>query len=123
MKRAAHIIILLILAALALAGCKPAEPVCGSQITEYGTFTNTCGLGVPQGAKSAELFVKANLKHGRMTWELEDPTGEVVWTGFATWDTPADASTRVENPLPGRWKLSIHIDEALGEYQAPWIVK
>jgi len=106
-----------------LSGCRPNEAVCGSQIADAGVYENVCGFGVPEDARQAALYMQVQLRRGRMSWDLEDPQGNVVWSGFADSSGPVDKSARIDQPAPGRWNLRIHVDGAVGEYSAPWLVK
>ncbi len=121
-------LVLVLLAGLVSIDFHPKEPSCSSFFRHGETLENRCGLAVDAGAENAELRVQANLSQGAMTWWLEDPQGIIRWQGSVSAEetaagTTVEKSWSVSNPLPGRWNLKIKLNQAVGEYAAPWVVK
>jgi hypothetical protein len=113
----------IILLALLISACQPAQPICGLQMANSGESENVCGFEVPQNAGEARIFMQVKLRSGRMVWTLEDPRGEVVWRGFADSSLPVEKSTSIQNPMPGTWSLRVESYRAVGEFSAPWLVE
>lgn len=106
-----------------LAACLPNIPLCESTINTVGDYKNGCGLSVSAGAESAQLDMQVQLKQGTLEWTLTDPAGVVRWQGKAEAGETVDLSRTFDNPAPGRWDLTFQLDQAAGEYHAPWTVQ
>lgn len=107
---------------LSLAACLPNIPLCESTIHTVGDYQNGCGLSVSAGADSAQLDMQVQLKQGTLEWILTDPAGVVRWQGKAEAGEDTNLSRTFDNPAPGRWDLTFLLENAAGEYHAPWTV-
>lgn len=125
MKLLRHVRTVMFLAVLMLtqAACLPIIPICESTITSVGDYLNGCGLSVSAGADSAQLDLQVTLKQGTLEWTLTDPQGVVRWQGKAEAGEDVSVSRTFENPAPGRWDLTFQLEQAAGEYHAPWTVR
>jgi hypothetical protein len=67
---------------------------------------------------TVHLHVAAEIRHGKIEWELVDPTGKVR-TRIGTTEHGTMDSTDIET-IKGEWLLRIKLEDATGKYDIHW---
>lgn len=91
-----------------------------NEINEVGDYTNGCSLNVSADAAQAAWRMQAEMSTGTMAWTITDANGVVQRSGrAAAGEIVNDAHTFVD-PAPGRWELTVELNDAAGRYEAEW---
>ncbi|MGB8441069.1 MAG: hypothetical protein WA603_25645 [Candidatus Acidiferrales bacterium] len=94
------------------------------EITKDETFTNQTDVRdylftLDDETRMVHLNIAAEVKHGRVRWELIDPTGatrtEIRTTERASMDT-----TNIQ-AIKGEWHLQMTLEDATGSYHVHWV--
>ncbi len=94
------------------------------ELTKDETFTNQTDVRdyfftLDDSTQLVHLNIAAEVKHGRVRWELIDPTGatrtEIRTTERASMDT-----TNIQ-AIKGEWHLRMTLEDATGNYHVHWV--
>ncbi|MGC1171398.1 MAG: hypothetical protein WA886_21015 [Candidatus Acidiferrales bacterium] len=102
----------------------PNSPSPAQELTKDETFTNQTDVRdylftLDDATRMVHLNIAAEVKHGRVRWELIDPTGatrtEIRTTERASMDT-----TNIQ-AIKGEWHLRMTLEDATGSYHVHWV--
>ncbi|MGA7555537.1 MAG: hypothetical protein WBW54_17460 [Candidatus Acidiferrales bacterium] len=102
----------------------PNAPSPAPELTKDETFTNQTDVRDylftrDDATRMVHLNIAAEVKHGRVRWELIDPTGatrtEIRTTERASMDT-----TNIQ-AIKGEWHLRMTLEDATGSYHVHWV--
>ena len=71
-------------------------------------LSDNIAVDVATGVTEIEFIVEARFNLGSATVFAHDPQGETYTLALGLTDSTAVLS--IENPLPGRWTLEVHVD-------------
>ncbi|MGA7854488.1 MAG: hypothetical protein WCA15_14270 [Candidatus Acidiferrales bacterium] len=99
-------------------------PSAAPELTKDETFTNQTDVReylftLDDATRMVHLNIAAEVKHGRVRWELIDPTGatrtEIRTTERASMDTTNILA------IKGEWRLRMTLEDATGSYHVHWV--
>jgi hypothetical protein len=119
-----HLALILFSASLLFpAGCASTGPH-GDSRASRNSVRNQAGLlrhpyELPKRAKHLTLSLMLRASEGSFVYTLTDPRGTVTWQGRVSAGQSCN-ETRPFTPVPGKWVLTLEMENATGSYDVAW---
>jgi hypothetical protein len=99
-------------------------PSSALELTKDETFTNRSDVRdyfftLDDSARMVHLNIAAEVKHGRVRWELIDPTG-ATRARIGTTERASMDTTNIQ-AIKGEWHLRLTLEDATGSYHVHWV--
>jgi hypothetical protein len=94
------------------------------ELTRDETFSNQTDVRdylftLDDATRTVHLNIAADVKHGRVRWELIDPTG-TTRTKIGTTERASMDTTNIQ-AIKGEWHLRMTLEDATGSYHLHWV--
>jgi hypothetical protein len=94
------------------------------ELTKDETFTNQTNVRdylftLDDATRMVHLNIAAEVIHGRVRWELMDPTG-AMRTEIRTTERASMDTTNIQ-AIKGEWHLRMTLEHATGSYHVHWV--
>ncbi len=115
--------LVLMISLLVLAGCvSPGHH--GESRASRKSVSNQTGLSripyeVPKATARLTLSLSLHASEGSFTYALTDPRGTPMWQGQVAKGQTLNES-RTFKPLPGKWVLTLTLENTSGSYDVTW---
>ncbi|MCX5646489.1 MAG: hypothetical protein NTZ17_17680 [Phycisphaerae bacterium] len=96
----------------------------GQSTTSSRSVRNEAGIRrlpyeLPKSAAHLSLSLTLRASEGSFVYTLVDPHGTVVWQGRVSAGQSCN-ETRPFTPVPGKWLLTLEMENATGSYDIAW---
>jgi hypothetical protein len=96
----------------------------GQSTTSSRSIRNEAGMRrlpyeLPKSAAHLSLSLTLRASEGSLVYTLVDPDGTVVWQGRVNASQSLNES-RPLKPVPGKWLLTLEMENATGSYDIAW---
>lgn len=93
----------------------------GSHTTKHSimdspkSFAESYEIDIKNDFTSFNVKIDFKLKEGKLSWQLIDPKGEVIWSEAIS-DKDRLKETKSFKPIPGKWIINFTGEKAAGDF-------